>query len=573
MIEILVNHLGYAYDGPKTAILQTRNHPDSPVTRVFLRCEDNEDPPQELHAGAFATVPGWKDRWLSVIDFSHVRKPGRYRILLGDQVSEPVEIWQKPRLIEECLSDVLHYFRSQRCGGVYDKHDHACPVYGSDRKVDVRGGWYDASGDVSKYLSHLSYANYMNPQHTPMVVWNLLKGHDLLQHNTSFANYTRERIIAEALYGADFLVRMQDPAGYFYMIVFDVWSKDVSLREICSYSTQKGHKSDQYQAGMRQGGGMAVAALAAASRYGDGNDYSATDYLGAAEKGYWHLKEHNASYLDDGEENVIDAYCGLMAAVELWRATAGNKGKYLDESREWAQVLASYQGNDASHGTIWYADKAHHRPYFHAAEAGLPAIALMEYLSIESDPDRARSIRQVLAQSIRNELDLTELAGNPFGYPRQVVQDISGKRRLGFFFPHENESGYWWQGENARLASLATMAWLARTVVGNEQGLDPHRLNLYASRCIDWILGLNPFDACMLDGHGRNNPTYWPEAGYYNAKGGVCNGITSGFSDEQDVALKPVPQDTDPMQNWRWGEQWIPHAAWFFLAVVAGSIH
>ena len=71
----------------------------------------------------------------------------------------------------------------------------------------------------------------------------------------------------------------------------------------------------------------------------------------------------------------------------------------------------------------------------------------------------------------------------------------------------------------------------------------------------------------MLDGHGRNNPDYWPTEGYYNALGGICNGITSGFDDEGDIAFQPMPQNDDPLQNWRWGEQWIPHAAWFFLAV------
>ena len=54
-------------------------------------------------------------------------------------------------------------------------------VLGSDKKVDVHGGWYDASGDLSKYFSHLSFANYMNPQQIPMIVWNMFKGLDLLK--------------------------------------------------------------------------------------------------------------------------------------------------------------------------------------------------------------------------------------------------------------------------------------------------------------------------------------------------------------------------------------------------------
>ncbi|MDC7235168.1 MAG: hypothetical protein PQJ58_18180, partial [Spirochaetales bacterium] len=51
--------------------------------------------------------------------------------------------------------------------------DARAPVWGTEERRDVSGGWYDASGDTSKYLSHLSYAGRMSPQQTPLVVWVL----------------------------------------------------------------------------------------------------------------------------------------------------------------------------------------------------------------------------------------------------------------------------------------------------------------------------------------------------------------------------------------------------------------
>ncbi|MNH03432.1 hypothetical protein D3C79_626950 [compost metagenome] len=69
----------------------------------------------------------------------------------------------------------------------------------------------------------------------------------------------------------------------------------------------------------------------------------------------------------------------------------------------------------------------------------------------------------------------------------------------------------------------------------------------------------------MLAGHGINNPSY--TAGYPNALGGICNGITAGFDDEADVDFIPEAYKDRLDQNWRWGEQWIPHAAWFALAI------
>ena len=42
-----------------------------------------------------------------------------------------------------------------------------------------------------------------------MVVWNILKGVSLLEGSEDIAAFTRTRLIEEALFGADFLVRMQ----------------------------------------------------------------------------------------------------------------------------------------------------------------------------------------------------------------------------------------------------------------------------------------------------------------------------------------------------------------------------
>nr|WP_307839123.1 hypothetical protein [Deefgea sp. CFH1-16] len=86
----------------------------------------------------------------------------------------------------------------------------------------------------------------------------------------------------------------------------------------------------------------------------------------------------------------------------------------------------------------------------------------------------------------------------------------------------------------------------------------------YGQSALDWILGANPYDACMLQGWGRNNPRYEP--GFYNAPGGVCNGITSGFDDEADIDFKTAEVAT-MANSWRWTEQWMPHGAWLFLAL------
>ncbi|EGQ7768067.1 glycoside hydrolase family 9 protein [Vibrio parahaemolyticus] len=564
---LLTNHIGYERLGPKKAIIQTEQPHLSSYTAQLI-CATSEQTVATFAVEEQGKVANWHQGYFYLIDFSSFTDSGDYFLQVEDSRSSYFTVGEHI-LLNQTLSDVIHYFKSQRCGGVFDQQDRQVPVLNANQTVDVHGGWYDASGDVSKYLSHLSYANYLNPQQTPMVVWNILKGLSLLEGSEDIAAFTRTRLIEEALFGADFLVRMQNEKGFFYMTVFDKWSKDTAQREICAYETQLGHKFDDYQAGFRQGGGVAIAALASASRLGVHGEYDQQKYRNAAENGYWHLKEHNTQYLNDGEENIIDEYCALLASVELFKAT--KETRYLEESRLWAQRLVARQMSDEQIQHFWSANQDGSRPYFHAAEAGLPVIALCEYLAIEDDSVQTESVKRIVNQACEFEIKISNKVTNPFGYPRQYVKGVNESKRDAFFVAHNNESGYWWQGENARLGSLATMAYLAQPHIASQE--IQQQLSVFAQDALNWIVGLNPYDMCMLDGHGRNNPDYLPQYGFFNAKGGVCNGITGGFEDEEDIAFNPPAQKDDMLQNWRWGEQWIPHGAWYLLAIMSQAQH
>ncbi|MFM4803719.1 glycoside hydrolase family 9 protein [Aeromonas bivalvium] len=580
-MELLVNQVGYECSGPKIALLQTR---PGQVQEGLARLLPLTGGPALFEAPLTEEirVPGWRDRAFWCIDFGPLRQEGDYRleVITAHGIVRSARFRLGERLlVQRCLSDVIHYFKGQRCSGQYDKADRAAPLFGQDGRRDVHGGWYDASGDVSKYLSHLSYANYLNPQQTPLVVWSLLKSRALLAGASDIDSLNLcKRLEDEGLHGADFLCRMQDESGFFYMTLFDKWSKDPAQRELCAYATQQGIKSASWQAGFRQGGGMAIAALARAARAGSCGDFDQHHYGEAARRGYLHLREHNLAYLDDGVENIIDDYCALLAAVELGHTfmargaddrppqatvepTHGGGDEWLAEARYWAGRLCARLRPHGELGHYWSANDDGSRPYYHAAEAGLPVLALLEYLALETDSDRIAGVQRVVRQALLAELALTARPHNPFALARQYVKGVGEEARISFFMPHHNESGYWWQGENARLASLAAAAFAAAQRLPDIAA----PLQAHGQHQLDWILGRNPFDACMLMGHGIKNPAY--TAGYPNAPGGICNGITSGFEDEADVAFIPAEYKDRLDQNWRWGEQWIPHGAWFALAI------
>jgi hypothetical protein len=570
-MKILVNHLGYDARGPKSAVIQIEGSDrgaglSAGAACGLLDCRTGV----EVFSGRAGEPNGvlrWKDWRFARFDFSGFELPGSYLIRTaapgGTADSAPFEI--ADRLVpRRTLSDILHYFKSQRASGRYDRADREVPFFGGhEGTVDVHGGWYDASGDLSKYLSHLSYANTMNPQQTPIVVWCLLEGLERLKRTDErLAAALEDRVLQEALYGADFLMRMQDPSGYFYTTVFDVWSHDPGRRAICSFSTQKGILSAEYRAGFRQGGGAAIAALARMSRRGLEADHAPAAYLAAAEKGFRHLQGHSLEYLPDGRENIIDDYCALLAACELLAATG--RDEYRSAARGRAENLASRISRDESFAGWWRADDPGELPYFHAAEAGLPVLALIRFLQTAPENPSAAAAREAIRASLAFELEVTREVFNPFGYARQYCRPSGGAKRASFFIPHANPSGYWWQGEDARIASLAAAARAASLLpLAGEGGMVP-ALKEYAADQMNWILGLNPYDACMLQGKGRNNPEY--EWGWFNAPGGIANGITSGFRDEEDIDFLPEEVAHDGMHRWRWSEQWIPHAAWFFLA-------
>lgn len=551
---ILHNHLGYAAHAKKIVLIEH----EAPLHQLSFTV---------FHAGTGAPVfrgetvqreSSWPRRFYSAMDFSALTGAGEYFLSVDGSaaplVSASFQIAEQ-LYDSQIVSDLVHYFKSQRCTGIFDAADRNCPKFGSNERVDVHGGWYDASGDASKYLSHMSYTNFMNPQQIPQVVWNLVDGRSRMPAQSVWLD---ERMVDEALHGADFLLRMHDPAGYFYTTVFDRWSKDVTQREICSYTTQQGHKFDTYQAGFRQGGGSAIAALARASGLPRDGQFRRAAYLNAAETAFTHLEQHNLSYLDDGVENIIDDYCALLAATELFNAT--RRAQYATAAQQRAARLIARQHAD---GWFWANDEKT-RSYFHAAEAGLPYLALMRFMEVMPPSALVEAARSAVQAGFRYEIGITLAhAANPFSYPRQFVQMPGKPGRAQFFIPHDNESGYWWQGENARLASLASAALCAATHLEHDAALCAE-LHNYAQSCLNWIFGFNPYDVCMMQGHGHHNPRYEP--GFRNAPGGVCNGITSGQDNEDDIDFKH-PADTVPTHSWRWTEQWIPHGAWLFHAL------
>ncbi len=591
------NQVGYDVDQPISVIVKSDNLSDGAEFSVMSNGA-------AVQAGKLSAGSN-PDNWLNngkfyVADLKGLAA-GKYTLQVSEngqpQNSGEFTVGENA-LAKNTLATVLDYFYNDRANNpTVEGWDKNMPVYKSDKKVDVHGGWYDASGDVSKYLSHLSYANYLNPQQIPLTVWSLAFAAERIPTLLASTS-TKAKTADEAAYGADFLVRMLDEQGFFYMTVFDNWGSPMGKREICAFSGSDGIKSTDYQTAFREGGGVAIAGLASAARLKLKGDFTSEQYLAAAEKAYKHLSEKqsiggNCAYCDDGKENIIDDYTALLAATELYAATKDSV--YLKDARKRAKHL---EGRLSEDGYFW-SDDAKTRPFWHASDAGLPLIALIRYAEIEASIGYLKenkfdevdvwfcptcigcecgnrlltAAHDAIAKHYSWLVSITNKVENPFGYARQTYK-TQGAVKDGFFIPHDNESNYWWQGEDARIASLSAAAMYAARALNGEAA---DSVQKYATDQLDWILGKNPYATCMMYGKGTKNPKKYDGQSEYDAtlEGGIANGITGKNQDGSGIAwtddgVAAVGFDAmkESWQVWRWDEQWLPHSTWYLMALV-----
>ncbi|HEU5340017.1 glycoside hydrolase family 9 protein [Edaphobacter sp.] len=583
-VRVLVDQVGYETTAPKHALVMgtSGDHPEGFALVDYATGKTVVSGVLKLSGKVY----DWGGRVFWTADFSSWATPGRYELHTRangtDEHSCMFEIADNV-LERNTLSNVIYYFKGQRSSGLFDQADRHLAVPGEPgRFVDVHGGWYDATGDYGIHLSQLNLTPF-NTQQVPLVAWTALASYNTLKTrgDENFVQYER-RLLDEGLFGADFLVRMKRPGQSFFESISAPGrlklAKDRTIGNPNFRFKIKTSATDTnlngpaviengpltYQVSFRSGGGMAIAALALASTMPASGDFTRAEYLRTAEDAFRFLDTHNVKLLPDGKESIIDDYCALMAATELYRAT--HKPAYLAAAdKRAANLMARLAAEDKYHD--YWRQGAGSRPYFNPSDAGLPVISLIEYRTVASAEAQAR-VLDAVKRSLGFELAVTDEVNNPFGYARQLVRVGDGQVRTAFFFPHDAEAAPWWQGEDARIASLAAAARMAAPLFTSDAQFHA-QLEDYAWHQLHWILGRNPFDASLLNGSGHGFAPYmfFNFYEYTSAPGAVVNGITASFASEDGIAFNEGYATTGKDDDWRWTEQWLPHAAWYMYAV------
>ena len=260
---IYVNQVAFDAKGSKMAVVRN----DTKLTKGSVFTLTNS-----LGKVVFsATLAGplqineWvKGAYFYQADFSSFTKAGKYKVSIkvnGKQyLSDEFKVGEDA-LAVNTIPSIIGYYNKQRANTPTELEvDKTVILYGSNKTADVRGGWCDASGDVSKYFSHLAYANYMSPQQIPLVTWSMVNAVQTIPALLNKLN-AYNNMINEALWGGDYIMRSLSKEGYFYMTVFSYFSKDPKARRIVGLRANS-VTTDEYQCAFREGGGMGIAALA-----------------------------------------------------------------------------------------------------------------------------------------------------------------------------------------------------------------------------------------------------------------------------------------------------------------------
>ncbi len=471
-------------------------------------------------------------------DFSDLDREGYYSITAGAERCPPFFV--RPDAWRRTLWKAVSYHRSQRCGVAVPNVHPACHLDDARRRdtgehIDVTGGWHDA-GDLRKWMDA-----------------TMMAGFGLLHLERHLGDHWD--LLDEMRWGNRYFLKMQDKDGRVWADTAGGVQGDNSDNHWTD--NQVGTSDDRYinpaKPAMVQA--MFVALQAMVSQAFTSSDRAYAQSCLAAGVRCWQNTEH--------PNHTRDLSWRVLAAIELHRAT--HQASYAADAAKLGESLASLQtsGYIASQKEVrgfWSTGGTHSEPYVEPVYSAMPAIALLELaLAFPSHADVARwrdAVRLYLddyvlpmsSQSAYGVMPLGVFHGAP---TQEIYRPLGGELTYRYFMPTRQRS--WWLGVTSHLESHAVLLASAAKVFGKPEYRD------LALRQMEWVMGNNPFGACLMTGEGwRNSFPYSRFAG--PLIGGIVNGI-AGNAD--DVPILQMEYGND----WRTGEYWTPHVAFYLWAL------
>lgn len=541
---IALNHLGFLPKARK--ILIVRASGGGAPTEFVMRDIGSPPKPFRLALPLKKAASDFGD--CLVGDFSELEREAMYQVTVGQERSVPFFI--RPDLWRRTLPKAVSYIHAQRCGTEVPNVHPVCHQDDARRRdtgehVDVTGGWHDA-GDLRKWMS----ATMMNGFALLHLARNLGEGWDL-------AGSGLGPLLDEMRWGNRYFLKMQDTDGRVWADTAGGVNGDNSDNH---WTDNKiGSADDRYINPSKNGRIQAMfvalqATVADAFREVD-SDY-ARKCLSAALR-CWEAAQRGAS--------AGDVAWWARAARELHRAT-GEEAWAAQAAALGRQLLAlqntEYVGSQKVVRGFWRASPSDGSPYTDAVHSALPPLVLLELAAAYPEHAEARrwrdAVRRHLAEYVLPISARSAYRIVPFGVfvgspTSEHYRPLSGELTYRYFMAVRKQ--FWWLGMTSHLECYALLLAQAASAFGESRYRD------LAYRQLEWVMGANPFGACLMTGEGMRNP--YPHSRFVGLiPGGIMNGIAGNTRDE------PV-LDMEYGFDWRTTEYWSPHNAYYLWAVSA----
>ena len=480
-------------------------------------------------------------------DFTDIERAGMYQVTVNGQRSVPLFI--RPDVWRRTLPKAFSYYYQQRCGVAVPNVHPACHLDDARRRdngqhIDVTGGWHDA-GDLRKWM--------LTALHSGIALAQLARN---LGSSWNLDGTGPGPVLEELRWGNRYWSKMQDSDGR----VWDDAAGGVDGDNSDNHWTDNriGTDDDRYvnpsKSGIIQAEFTAVQAFMA-QVFREADPGYAQGCLAAG------LRCRRA--VSSQGQSASELAWWVIAALELHRATG--EQEWAREARSLAKRLCELQVQDYSANQrqvrgYWKISTREATPYVDAIFSAVPALALLDLAAaFPSDPEAAAWHGAV--QMHLDEYVLPLCARNsfrilPYGVfikspTAERYRQLAGDLTYRYFLP--TRRGFWWVGTTSHLENYACLLAKASYMFKRREYLD------LAFRQLEWVMGANPFGACLMTGEGMKNP--YPHSRYVGLiPGGIMNGIGGNPQDE------PV-LDIEYGLDWRTTEYWAPHNAWYLWAV------
>ena len=506
--KIKVNQVGYKPSDTKIAVFTSLDEEDTSFQVVDVASgetafEGNLGDAAEYNAGGETDRRG---------DFSSLDKEGTYKIVTGGG-EESGEFRIADNVYDDTYNSVVKMMYLQRCGteltsdlaGDYAHpacHAEEATIYGTDKKIDVSGGWHDA-GDYGRYVVAGAKAAA-----DMLMAYEVAKEKNLTVDNfgTPDSGDGLSDLMEEAKYELDWMLKMQDKdsGGVYHKVTCASFPGEVMPQD----ETEELIVSPISNAAT--GDFAAVMAMAGRIFTKDGEGaYNAAgiQYLDASKKAWDYLEQHKA---ERGFTNPEDISTGeypdkydrdeyFWAAAELYKATGDDK--YRSE-------MASYVDDEKNmEGMGWQG----------VGMYGCYAALTNDNLMADST-----NLRKTIQDYFIGQADeVVEISGrNPYG------------ASLSTTFP--------W-GSNMSIGNNGMILMMANEIAPDEKYV------ACAKKQLDYLLGVNATGYCFVTGEGYlspQNPHHRPS----QATGKCMPGMLVGGpnSNLEDPYAKGVLADMPP---------------------------